>query len=205
MTSWLSQSRAMAPPVPEALLYPWERGFLGVVFGHRLPLEPYGYRGLEVPVRVEPALVAPAQVEPARTSPDREWQPAGVCATTRVPRLRGTRPVDEDAARAPIVARWRWLLEIAAADSDLHRRSVCGGEEALSRALADACYPKSTATLRKRASALAQYLDWAGGSVGLPITETRVYQYVSHLRQEGAPATRATSFLEAVSFAIPLM
>ena len=40
---------------PEALLFQGERGFLGVVLGARLPLEPLGYRAAEVPARVESA------------------------------------------------------------------------------------------------------------------------------------------------------
>ena len=67
--------------------------------------------------------------------------------------LPGDKPVDEDEVRAPVVARWRWLLEVAGPMSDLFQRSTGGGEEAVSRALADACYCKSTATLRKRACA----------------------------------------------------
>ena len=56
MALWLSQARAEARNLPPSLLFPWERGFLGVVFGTRLPLEPFGYHGVEVPVRMEPAL-----------------------------------------------------------------------------------------------------------------------------------------------------
>ena len=110
MAQWLSQSRAEVQQLPDALLYPWERGFLGVVFGTRLPLEPFGYRAMAVPMRVEPALPAPASTPEAPLTGCKEWQPTGVCVATRVPRLRGTKPVDEDADRAPVVARWRRLL-----------------------------------------------------------------------------------------------
>ena len=60
--------------------------------------------------------------------------------------------------------------------------------------------PKSVATLRKRACAIAQYAEWEGEAKGFPYSEERLYEYASHLKQEGAPATRATSFIEAVHF-----
>ena len=167
MAQWLSQARAETGTIPPSLQFPWERGFLGVVFGYRLPLEPFGYIGLEVPLRVEPVLAEPPRAAPAAPAKEKAWQPTGVCTTVRVPRLRGTQPVDENGARAPIVARWRWLLEVAGPMSDLYRRSAGGGEEAVSRAITDACYSKSTATLRKRACSLSQYLGWAGGRKGL--------------------------------------
>ena len=56
--------------------------------------------------------------------------------------------------------------------------------------------PKSVATLRKRACAIAQYAQWAGWARGFPYSEERLYEYASHLKQEGAPATRATSFID---------
>ena len=49
------------------------------------------------------------------------------------------------------------------------------------------------------------YLEWAGGQSAFPFSEGVVYVYVSHLGQEGAPATRASLFLEAVRFTSSLL
>ena len=43
------------------------------------------------------------------------------------------------------------------------------------------------------------------GAGGVPAYGTALYDYVSSLRREGSPATRATSFLEAVNFTLPLL
>ena len=110
MAQWLSQSRAEVQQLPDALLYPWERGFLGVVFGTRLPLEPFGYRAMAVPMRVEPALPAPASTpEAPPLLAVRSGSPREDAWPRRSPGW-GTEPVDEDADRAPVVARWRRLL-----------------------------------------------------------------------------------------------
>ena len=71
MAQWLSQARAESDALPSSLLFPWEQGFLGVVFGTRLPLEPFGYRGLPVPLRVEPTLAVPAKASPAVPAEDK--------------------------------------------------------------------------------------------------------------------------------------
>ena len=205
MAQWLSVAQGEASSLPPALQYPWERGFLGVVFGYRDPIELWGMRGAQVPVRVEPALARPAPIAPTTATAGPEWQPSGVCRTVRVPRLKGTQPVDQDNSRAIAISRWRWLLEVAGPASRLHRQTLGQDDEARSQALVDACYSKSVSTLRKRACSLAMYVEWAGAQRAFPFTEERVYQYVTHLKQEGAPATRATSFLEAVRFTVSIL
>ena len=65
--------------------------------------------------------------------------------------------------------------------------------------------PKSVATLRKSGCAIAQYAEWAGGARGFLYFEEGFYEYASHLKQEGAAATRATSFIEVVHFSSSLL
>ena len=138
--AWLSFARGEAVSPPDSLLFPWERGFLGVVFGHRDPITLWGSRGVDVPVRVEPALQQPEQPAPTAEPTAVDWQPWGVCRSARVPRLRGTQPVDEDRRRGLAVSRWRWILEVAGATSEMFKQSAGQSEESLGRALVDACY-----------------------------------------------------------------
>ena len=54
----------------------------------------------------------------------------------------------------------------------------------------------------KRGCSVTDYLRWSDleGVDPFPFKETLVYHYVEQLRSDGAPATKASSFLEAVQF-----
>ena len=63
--------------------------------------------------------------------------------------------------------------------------------------LSDVFAGKSISTLKARASALRD----AGQEVSIfPTSEPEVYKYLTDLRKEGAPRSRAPRFLQAVGF-----
>ena len=192
--------------VPQTLLLPWERGgFLGMVMGTGLPIASPFLRGPEVPFRLEPAAaVTEPAVTPLCDQPP-PWQMRPRCVTARIPKLRAGTPESPDEARLKALGRWRWIIESAGQNAQLFRQMSSQGPEASAQLVADTFYGKSTSTLRKRACAVLLYVEWAGGQSAFPVTEPKVYDYVSYLRAEGAPATRATSFLEAINFAVPLL
>ena len=63
---------------------------------------------------------------------------------------------------------------------------------------------KSPSTALGRANAMLSYMRWYCTSFDpeafLPIDETSVWSYLMHLRQTGAPATKASSFVQALRF-----
>ena len=61
---------------------------------------------------------------------------------------------------------------------------------------------KATATLTKRGCSVTAYLRWSDleGVDPFPFKETLVYRYAEQLRADGAPAAKASSFLEAAQF-----
>ena len=69
----------------------------------------------------------------------------------------------------------------------------------------DAFYAKSINTLKKRMCAMSLYVAEVGGEEAFPFMESTLYAYVAQLRKAGAPAIRATSFLEAVAFTAELL
>jgi hypothetical protein len=64
----------------------------------------------------------------------------------------------------------------------------------------------AAATLVKRGRSVARYARWAPACNrnGSPYEDLGVYRYLEQLRCDGAPATRGTSFLEAVPVPIAL-
>jgi len=66
-----------------------------------------------------------------------------------------------------------------------------------------ALYGKPTGTLAKRASSLSLYSRWCSsvGQAPYPVEEPTVFDYVSFLAEDGAPATRAQSLRKALGFA----
>ena len=75
--------------------------------------------------------------------------------------------------------------------------------------MSDALTGKSVATLRARSSSLLSFARWKKGLDSeakiFPITELQSYIYVKELRELNAPRTKATRFLEAVSFAFHML
>eukprot|EP00971_Amphidinium_carterae_P046726 920771-Amphidinium_carterae.1 len=74
---------------------------------------------------------------------------------------------------------------------------LAGEEKASSRhqLVRDSFAERSTGNLKLRVTALKIYGKWKGKV--LPISENGVYDYLSHLRESGAPPTRGKSLVEA--------
>ena len=75
-------------------------------------------------------------------------------------------------------------------------------ENQVTQSSIDAFAPKSTNTLVKRFSSLWRFARWCSMKYIPPLqmAEDIVYEYLCHLRDDGASASAASSFLEAVSF-----
>ena len=195
--------------VPEWLLFRWEGGFLGVVFGNRPILELPAFR-MGNPALLQGPPPAPPEPAPER-SDDREvgaeesWEPGRVFVKVPIPRARARWARDRPDERGLAIARWQWLAEVAGRRSKLYRQLMEASPSEAEKIVGDVFYAKATITLKKRMSAMAMYVTEVGGDSAFPFMEATLYSYVSHLRRAGAPATRATSFLEAVAFTAELL
>ena len=74
----------------------------------------------------------------------------------------------------------------------------------IKRSIDQAFSKKSSGTLYKRACSLSRYIEWYHrlNRVGSPLRlkEFDMYRYMNHLESEGAGATAASGFLEALRF-----
>ena len=117
-------------------------------------------------------------------------------------------PVDLDPVRLRAVRRWLLLLSMAPeaflVGRQLEAARVVGASvDEMENILVDVFAPKATGTLDRRAGSLALFVAWCDEhDVGspLPVRETLAYDYIKYLGQQGAPATRADSFLQALRF-----
>ena len=154
--------------------------------------------------RVEVPAAAPRAAEPS--------QPV------RSGRAKRPRAVDDGAApddgrsvqRNLAVGKWRVIVAAAAhcCDKELVDESL--GEDERRRSLDDALRERAPATLNKRAGSILLYLRW-GRAKGytdaelLPFRERTAYEYARDLADDEAPATRASSFVEAALLSSELL
>jgi hypothetical protein len=113
----------------------------------------------------------------------------------------------EDARRDRVINSWLDLALLTGSCSSLMKRAFAThADEGIEwqRSVVDALQSRATNTLAKRANSLALYVRWCSVrygdcTVAFPFEEPTVYRYLSQLREDCAPATRARSFLEAAT------
>jgi hypothetical protein len=113
----------------------------------------------------------------------------------------------EDARRDRVINSWLDLALLTGGCSSLMKRAFAThADEGIEwqRSVVDALQSRATNTLAKRANSLALYVRWCSVrygdcTVAFPFEEPTVYRYLSQLREDCAPATRARSFLEAAT------
>ena len=211
---------AVAPPgvVSEALrltdkkplLFPWEKGRLGRIFGQqgRLSLkQPKLNPGANNFVQVGVGVSEGFHVDGALTVRAGSKDPTLYKAVVK--NIIGCTYTEErEAQRDHAVRQWWDLLRFNMAASDPGQAAV--HETGLSDIykygieLLDAVFGiKSPGTLMKRLCAIKLYNHWIirhYSEVWIPLSEQRVWEYMRFLRETKAPAPRAVSLLESVRF-----
>ena len=195
------------------IVLPWESGWTALVLGPR--------RGAH-----DAELVSPMPMIPL---PPLQWtgpvpeglQPRPPPATEQVPvRPQGRRPTAaavgqrpsalEDVKRNLAVGKWQTLVMASAHCCTRSLVDPSVADDDLRRSLEDALREKATGTLNKRAGSILLYLGW-GRAKGytdqelVPFREATAYEYARDLYDDEAPATRASSFLEATLLASALL
>ena len=117
-------------------------------------------------------------------------------------RARVQLPLDEEAELASALNEWKNLVLSFGPSCDLHEQ-MAEDPPLADTSFRAAFHGKPAGTLRKRATALRQFLDWGGanGREVIPVSEQAAFAYVHHLASTAAPPTRGQSFKEAIGFA----
>ena len=192
------------------VLYPWEKGRMSRIFGDRGRLESKmprlhassnSFVKVDVEVRKGLQCTAAIGVRPTRSD--------DALYSSVVKQVIGGSYVEErDAKRDLAVRAWWDLLRLDMLCSDPGRIAMQekgladiyrNGIEILDASLG----VKSPNTVMKRLYAAKTYNTWVtrcNGKSWLPVDEQTVWTYFKELKAEKAPATRATSFSEALRF-----
>lgn len=194
----------------KAVLFPWERGRMARIFGDQGRLEPKlprlhassnSFVRVDVEVREGLQCSTTIGVRPTRTD--------DALYSSVVKQVIGGSYLEErDAKRELAVRAWWDLLRLDMTCSDPGRISLqetgildmCkSGMETLDASLG----VKSPNTVMKRLYAVKTFNTWVirqSSKHWLPVEEKAVWAYFKALKLEKAPATRATSLLEALRF-----
>lgn len=191
--------------------FPWERKRLASVFGDSLPVK------LDTPV-LQPGVSGMLHMS-IQVKSKSELQP--VVKVEALPSIqpsfsRVVRHVDDlnyvderEKRRGEAIAAWWDLLVTSISNSTVGRQSTVDATsdtiEQVGKELLDACFSlKSPGTLWKRLYGIKGFYNWHVEHVGLdwlPMQETTAWGYVKYLRDNNAPATKASTFLESCRFA----
>ena len=191
-------------------LYPWERGPLRQIFGDaslvkkpKLVVQPSPLNTLKIAVGIDSSTKATAFIDKVA---------AQSSSAIFVGVVHSSVDMDHKAERAKkriaVVSQWWGLVSQDLTASMIGRKVVDESCHELyddyGRELLDACFGlKSPDTLRKRFLSMKAFFDWCATESeqpALPLREAQAWQYIRHLKAVGAPATKATSFMEAVRF-----
>ena len=179
------------------LSLPWDTGAMRPIFGSAVSL-------VTPPVWVPMARSAvddeAAHVQKVSQRPRGSWTvKTSLCSW----------PLVEEAKLAKAIEQWRVIVLDSGEGTLLGRQLMSVSEDAGGAAqqiLSDVFAGKSISTLKARASALLMFGRWkksrnAGQEVSIfPTSEPEVYKYLTDLRKEGAPRSRAPRFLQALGF-----
>ena len=114
---------------------------------------------------------------------------------------------DEDLVRRKCLQKLRSMILMDPPASQLGASLLTAAgslvdEEEVTQSFKDAFSVKSTATLSKRLAALWPYAKWSlsTGRTPLNLDEAKVYEYLTHMRNQKCSASAPSSFMEAVGF-----
>ena len=193
------------------LLFPWEKGRLARFFSSNptsslpsLPkLQPSASNFVQLQMQVDDAAAVKGALHLEVDAP-----PKSIHATVVKARVGTSYLEERESKRSLSIKQWCELLSLDWNESDPGRLTVAecsdGNLHQYCIETLDACFGlKSPNTLLKRLYAIKSYEEWLQDSCGqhwLPMQESDAWAYLRFLRETGAPATKATSFLEAVRF-----
>ena len=191
-------------------VYPWERGPMKQIFGDsslikkpKLSVQPSPLNSLKVAVGFDSLTKATAYIEK---------EAAQFTSGIFISVVHSSVDIDHKAEkvkkRVEAVENWWGLVSKDLSASLIGRKVIDETIHELyddyGRELLDACFGlKSPDTLRKRFLSMKAFFDWCSlecDQPALPLRESHAWKYIRHLKATGAPATKATTFMEALRF-----
>jgi hypothetical protein len=182
-------------------------GMVAVALGEDRPLA-----WLDPPMRVVTAVSLPRSLA-GRRPLEVAYHPLFVAKRRRIAALAVESTPDDK--RAWAVGKWLSIVEVNLTASQvgnhiLRAQEEEGAADLTQDILDDVFASKAVATLNARSTAMLMYVGWHGrnapaGVPALPVQEEMMYSYLTALRVQRAPATRAASFLQAWSFCVHVM
>ena len=190
--------------------YPWERGPMKRIFGDtslikkpKLSVQPSSLNSLKIAVSFDSLAKATAFIDEVPVQPSTAFFVGVVHSSADIDHKE-----EKAKKRVAVVDKWWGLISQNLSASLIGRKvideSSVDVHDDYGRELLDACFGlKSPDTLRKRFLSMKAYFDWCESEAeqtALPLREVQAWHYIRHLKSIGAPATKATSFMEAVRF-----
>jgi len=131
--------------------------------------------------------------------------PAWGAVATRLSSLRWTET--DDAARQRALQRIKLLLQSYTASTGLGRTLLedilsLRTDSHLDDTLCAVFGQKATKTLTKRTADFIRFVNWAAEQdlTPLPVQESSVFKYLTHLRKQGAAPSSLSTFLQSLNF-----
>ena len=211
---WRAERRFTPLPGLRSLLdspwgFPWDLGVAGFIFGNgEMPGARISLTTWTGPVppdpgprpQQDPQHEQEVRVLPGGGAASADWNPK----IAGIQRLVSSWPEQQAEERDSTVQVWRTIVERTRPTSSKLASQLHGCHDPGSALIIvqNTFRGKATATLMKRGCSVTACLRWSDleGVEPFPFKETLVYRYVEQLRSDGAPATKASSFLEAVQF-----
>ena len=199
----------------DTMKQPWEKGYMGLVFGGQLGKSMLNPSWLSTPVRI-PDIIKPAASSSSSGSAEKvpaNWKRPVISSAVLKVRRMDTKEFVGDPLRFRALSRWRAIVALDLNSSVLGRQLTDfyldgRAESVILQILEDTLSKKSTSTLNKRSSSLMKYIGFIRQhyrATGLQFRENWVYSYVCKLREQKSAPTAPKSFLEAMTLSITLI
>ena len=191
--------------------FPWEKKRLSGIFSNAMPvkLEPPSLQpGPNCLLSLSIQVRSKADFQPVVKAGEPQIVVPSFCKVVK--NVDDLSYVDERAKRrSEAISAWWDLLVTNVSNSTVGRQSTVDATDDTSadvgKELLDACFSlKSPGTLWKRLYGIKSFYSWHIDNIGpdwLPMRETAAWGYVKYLRDQNAPPTKASTFLEACRFA----
>ncbi len=189
--------------------YPWERGSLKRIFGSsdlinkkRLAVQPSDHNPIKVSLEVGMQATVSASIDYVAVE-------SSTALFSKVVKSMEQLDYKKERAkkRAKAVRDWWELISVDLSASAIGRKvleeATVDDHYAYGLEVVDACFGLKSPQTLQRLYALKSFSDWCTAAfdrVWLPLTEGNAWQYIRRLKLIEAPATKATTFLEAARF-----
>ena len=191
------QASCSVPATHAAFLLPWESGPLQRILGNVPGLipQPVFVPQPDASMTVSPEAPRPVQA-PLKVPVRKQWKHRFASNSWAK---------EKDRKRRKLLEMWLQIVQRDPFSTTVGMQIHGMTNSEMLAVLADVFRSKATATLFSRAGSVLAFIRWGIAELGeafvlFPTDEGIAYEYICHLRDERAPATKAQRFLQALAF-----